>query len=409
MDAMIGFNISYQANEADNKTATAYNTALKPIDGTATVATDAKSNDTLTFTITWGPDNHKSYIAFTLVMDDKTNMTSLTQAFMFTYQTKANGFVNASSPGAEVNRTIDIKDVSWPSSGGYMCHANQPLPAMKQGMMTLTGVKIQVFHGDAYIDKDLADCDADKSTTVAPKTTTTTAPPAPIKTYGVLNAHNKYCILLTAAVSFRINYKKTDNTTAIVMREVPAHGVTTTGDCDIGNMTQQRITLNFNDTWKMDFFISNTKALTKLSNNGDGFSVFQLNLTGLLDSSLNATRHKSFSLFNKVNQTTGDGAFAMFLNAPTNKSVNCSEYKQTLGTIDHDDVSISVMLYDVQFQAFGDAKDKHSFFPAQNCKVPGNDLVPIIVGASLAALVIIVLVAYLIGRARARRTGYQSV
>ncbi|CAI4228687.1 unnamed protein product [Auanema sp. JU1783] len=38
-----------------------------------------------------------------------------------------------------------------------------------------------------------------------------------------------------------------------------------------------------------------------------------------------------------------------------------------------------------------------------------SDIVPIIVGACLACLVIVVLVAYLIGRARARRQGYASV
>ncbi|VDN50532.1 unnamed protein product [Dracunculus medinensis] len=38
-----------------------------------------------------------------------------------------------------------------------------------------------------------------------------------------------------------------------------------------------------------------------------------------------------------------------------------------------------------------------------------SDLVPIIVGACLAILVIIVLIAYLIGRARAKRQGYSSV
>ncbi|VDM53952.1 unnamed protein product [Angiostrongylus costaricensis] len=38
-----------------------------------------------------------------------------------------------------------------------------------------------------------------------------------------------------------------------------------------------------------------------------------------------------------------------------------------------------------------------------------SDIVPIVVGACLAGLVIIVLVAYLIGRARAKRQGYASV
>ncbi|VDM30174.1 unnamed protein product [Toxocara canis] len=38
-----------------------------------------------------------------------------------------------------------------------------------------------------------------------------------------------------------------------------------------------------------------------------------------------------------------------------------------------------------------------------------SDIVPIIVGACLAGLVIAVLIAYLIGRARAKRQGYASV
>jgi hypothetical protein len=47
----------------------------------------------------------------------------------------------------------------------------------------------------------------------------------------------------------------------------------------------------------------------------------------------------------------------------------------------------------------------------EQCKldVRTSDLVPIIVGVCLAGLVIVVLIAYLIGRARARRTGYASV
>ena len=38
-----------------------------------------------------------------------------------------------------------------------------------------------------------------------------------------------------------------------------------------------------------------------------------------------------------------------------------------------------------------------------------NSIVPIAVGAALAGLVVIVLIAYLIGRRRSRRQGYESV
>lgn len=47
----------------------------------------------------------------------------------------------------------------------------------------------------------------------------------------------------------------------------------------------------------------------------------------------------------------------------------------------------------------------------EQCKldVRTSDLVPIIVGVCLAGLVIVVLIAYIIGRARAKRQGYASV
>lgn len=38
-----------------------------------------------------------------------------------------------------------------------------------------------------------------------------------------------------------------------------------------------------------------------------------------------------------------------------------------------------------------------------------SDIIPIIVGACLAGLVIVILIAYFIGRARAKRQGYASV
>ena len=56
---------------------------------------------------------------------------------------------------------------------------------------------------------------------------------------------------------------------------------------------------------------------------------------------------------------------------------------------------------------------QHKFFAfsAEHCDADNmtSDIIPIVVGACLAALVVIVLIAYLIGRARAKRTGYQSV
>lgn len=54
----------------------------------------------------------------------------------------------------------------------------------------------------------------------------------------------------------------------------------------------------------------------------------------------------------------------------------------------------------------------HSSFFNQNpidCDAMPNDIVPIIVGVSLALLVVLVLVAYMVGRRKRRQNGYTSV
>ena len=44
-----------------------------------------------------------------------------------------------------------------------------------------------------------------------------------------------------------------------------------------------------------------------------------------------------------------------------------------------------------------------------DCLYQPNDIVPIAVGVALAALVVAVLIAYMVGRRRNRHAGYQSV
>lgn len=63
-----------------------------------------------------------------------------------------------------------------------------------------------------------------------------------------------------------------------------------------------------------------------------------------------------------------------------------------------------------QFEAFRNVTGDKQFSPSEECSLDGvTDIVPIAVGASLAGLVVVVLIAYLIGRRRSRARGYQSV
>ena len=95
-------------------------------------------------------------------------------------------------------------------------------------------------------------------------------------------------------------------------------------------------------------------------------------------------------------------------NAATHNGFVCSQNDLPLNL-----TSASIQFSKLKVVAFVD-QDHPEFSPNQafeQCQkdLRTSDLVPIIVGAFLAGMVIIVLVAYLIGRARAKRQGYASV
>ncbi|XP_035212251.1 lysosome-associated membrane glycoprotein 1-like [Stegodyphus dumicola] len=73
-------------------------------------------------------------------------------------------------------------------------------------------------------------------------------------------------------------------------------------------------------------------------------------------------------------------------------------------------MNVTMEVYHIHIQAFGIQKNGE-FSTAEECdsdyKV--SDVVPIAVGCALAALIVVVLIAYLVGRRRSRQKGYQSV
>ncbi|KAL2077233.1 hypothetical protein ACEWY4_026737 [Coilia grayii] len=73
------------------------------------------------------------------------------------------------------------------------------------------------------------------------------------------------------------------------------------------------------------------------------------------------------------------------------------------------DITAAVTLhtFDLQVQPFAVEEDK--FSTAEDCQADGeNYIVPIAVGAALAVLILIVLVAYFIGRKKSQSSGYES-
>lgn len=72
--------------------------------------------------------------------------------------------------------------------------------------------------------------------------------------------------------------------------------------------------------------------------------------------------------------------------------------------------NVTMEVSEVHIQAFLE-KDNNDFGAVKECELDEkvSDIVPIAVGVALGALIIIVLIAYLVGRRRSRQRGYQSV
>lgn len=111
----------------------------------------------------------------------------------------------------------------------------------------------------------------------------------------------------------------------------------------------------------------------------------------------------------------------LMFHTPKDKSYQCADvgkislsssmdWNYTKFAPEHVD-NTTIKVLHVRFDAFRNVVNgiKGEFRDSIDCDYQPNDIVPIAVGVALAALVIAVLIAYMVGRRRNRHAGYQSV
>ena len=192
--------------------------------------------------------------------------------------------------------------------------------------------------------------------------------------------------------ALHITYENSDNKSIEVVIDIPK-SAKSNGSCD-----DEHLTLTFTDKNGTEFNVTWFFALNK-----EVFSVSNLTV--------------DFNLSPKTfpdAKSSGKPVTAMlkeevdYLKADKGHSLKCvADKKVSL----NDDVTkgIELKIDDIQFQAYMDSPNG-KFGDEENCvSSKGRDIVPIAVGCALVGLVVIVLVAYLIGRRRSRQAGYQSV
>lgn len=223
--------------------------------------------------------------------------------------------------------------------------------------------------------------------TVAPPTTAqTTAAPhkepgRPEKgNYKVTSSNGTTCLLASMGLQLNITFNSvSQNKTVQDVVNLQPNMTKGSGSCDSDNaslrlsMDAEKINLTF-------FFSLNTTS----------------NKFHLSEVSLSAAWPDMKEPF------SADNSSLDYLRGTLGFSYMCHE-EQTLNVAQ----DLSINTFQVQVQPFGLTGDQ--FGAAEECQLDEDDmLIPIIVGAALAGLVLIVLLAYLIGRKRSH-AGYQTI
>ncbi|OXA51562.1 lysosome-associated membrane glycoprotein 1 [Folsomia candida] len=246
-------------------------------------------------------------------------------------------------------------------------------------------------------------------TTPAPAPTTTTAKPAPAPKYPgndgkwtLENANNETCIIIKGAIEVSITYLDVEKKNRTANVDIPIKGVTVSGNCSLGviKLTWTVVT-NHTNSVEFTFEKNETASITT-----DGISAGKYalqNVTGTLYKDpavfVNATNPNKDFTFNILDKAA--------FQTPFNHSYSCLQQE----TLKSEDGFVTLKLTDMRLDAFRKTgKNDTNFNPSIDCPADdASDVVPIAVGAALAGLVVIVLIAYLIGRRRSRSRGYQSV
>lgn len=231
-------------------------------------------------------------------------------------------------------------------------------------------------------------------TTNAP-TTTTAANVAPILNFSIINPeNNQTCLLLQFAINMDITYEAYDEKNNTVNRTdtlaIPSDYNNATGVCDTNS---NKFKLVFWNEWVLD--IEYTLV-------GDKYSLTSMILNYNINTNWfpNATRNLTL--------TANAGSLSEF---PSTKGSSYRCNSKTTVVLDSM-VKFEISHYQGEpFYSNSQTNKDAKFHTAIDCpadQTGTSKLVPIIVGSALAFLVVLVLIAYLIGRQR-HRTGYQSV
>lgn len=200
--------------------------------------------------------------------------------------------------------------------------------------------------------------------------------------------------MMKMAAKLNVTYETKDNKAATALLNLPASA--TVEDSMCGNVTQT-IQLNWGPaeaqhSMLLQFDLKNqSSVLTMLR--------FIIPIVG--DNFPNAAENQTIQLLH----------MGKVLSAPSKMSYHCTRSQRfNLTETVPDKQAIGwVSMHDVQVEAFRKPSDGNNFSQVYDCdSTSTTDIVPIAVGIALAAMIMIILTAYLCARRRSTSRGYMS-
>ncbi|KAI2668843.1 Lysosome-associated membrane glycoprotein 1 [Labeo rohita] len=267
----------------------------------------------------------------------------------------------------------NVSDITARLNSTYRCVSSTTVSLSAGVSITLSDVRMEAYMNGANLSTDVTTAAPTQSprTTAAPSPT---PPPAPERgNYTLTNGNGTACLLALMGLQLNVTHlSKSLNKTVSEVVNLRPNRTTASGSCGVELAT-----------------LVLTEELTNLT------FTFALNST---------TRKFYLSAVNVSAfwpDMTGNASLDL-LQCSVGRSYMCSA-QQTLTVLP----TFSINTFRLQLQPFNITANR--FSAAEECRMDQeNMLIPIIVGAALAGLVLIVLIAYLIGRKRTH-AGYQTI
>ncbi|KAK2817892.1 hypothetical protein Q7C36_021825 [Tachysurus vachellii] len=294
-------------------------------------------------------------------------------------------FPNSSSKEIVVLSTNNSQ-ISAKLNTTYRCLSSSSVRLGSSGAtVTFFNIRMQAYMPSSNLSTDETVCSADIPTTTIVPITTPVPPTTPVVptnpergNYSVDNSNGTVCLLARMGLQLNVTYfSKSQNKTIVKISNLDPKSTSFSGTCEsttatlllTGNHTNLTFTFSLNSTTK----------------------IYQLSALNL-----------SASWEDMAAQFIVSNSSLQYMQGTMGRSYMCS-VEEVLPVVS----TFSLNTFDLQVQPFG--IHDNQFGPVDMCRMQkDNMLVPIIVGACLAGLILIVLVAYLIGRKRSH-AGYQTI